>query len=437
MQHFDKSSQLKNRLFKSVAGVFGIKIAATFLGLCTSILLAHILGAEGLGIYASVITWTSLLSIPATLGLDRLLIREVAIYQTQSAWGLMRGLLHWANRIILLVSIGLAGAAAGITWVLGNTSSQIQLAFWVALVSLPIASLRNLRLATMKGLNQVVKGLLPELIIAPVLAIASIIGTNWLLDRTLTATYAVTIHVVAVSITFVLGTRWLDRALPKVVEKTTPEYRVKDWINSGLPLMLTGGMQIINTRADILMLGVLDGSESVGIYVVVSRGTQLIAFMLMAVNSVLGPTIASLYSEGKMLQLQQIVTKTSRTVLAIALPMTILLIGLRINFLSLFGSEFVAGENALIILSIGQLVKAATGSSGWLLTMTGNERYTALSVGISATLNVIGNATLIPIWGIDGAAIATASSLVIVNILKMAWVQKKIGIDSTAWGRII
>jgi O-antigen/teichoic acid export membrane protein len=59
--------------------------------------------------------------------------------------------------------------------------------------------------------------------------------------------------------------------------------------------------------------------------------------------------------------------------------------------------------------------------------MTGHERYTTISVSASALLNVIGNALLIPLWGINGAAIATTISMIFFNLTKAHWAYKKLG----------
>ncbi len=431
-----KTNSLKHRLIRGAAGSFGLKIANTGLAFITSILLARLLGTEGFGIYAYAIAWTTLLSIPATLGLDKLLVREVAIYQTQSAWGLMRGIVHWANQVVLWVALGLGLIAAGVAWNLGtDAKEQVLLALCIGLVSLPIASLRSLRLAVMKGLHQVVMGQLPEMLLAPLFLIA-LTGCGYLfLREDLNASWVVGIHGVTTAITFVIGARLLHQVLPSTVRKANPEYQIRQWVHSALPLMFLGGMQIIYSRTDVLMLGAIQGAEAVGIYVVVVRLAQLITFILMAVNSALAPTMASLYAEGKIEQLQRVLTKSARIVLLVSVPVTGSLMGFGYWFLLLFGSDFTQGQMALIILSIGQLVNAGIGSVGQLLTMTGNEKYTVISVGSGAVMNLVFNALLIPQWGINGAAISTASCIVFVNIMNGIWVHKRLGINSTALGK--
>ena len=429
-----KTGSLKNRLVKSAAGTFGLRLAYTALTFITSILLARLLGTSGFGIYTYTVTWAYLLSTPATLGWDNLLVREIAIYQTQSAWGLMRGLLVAANRIVLLVSVGLALFAALIAWLLGmGANSEVLLAFCVAMVSIPIGSLRNLRRGAMRGLDKTAMGFLPEMLIAPLLLIALTGCAYLLLKEGLRAPTVVGIYGVVTAITLVISWKLLDATLPNAVGKAIPKYQVGVWMRSALPFMFLGSIYIINARIDFLMLGAIQGVEATGLYVPVNRGAQLIAFILMAVNNVLAPTIASFYKEGKKKELQKIITKTARGVFLISFAFAASLIVFGHWYLLLFGSEFTQGQTALTILCIGQLLNNATGLAGGLLNMTGYERFTAINGAVTSGLNVMLNALLIRQWGVEGAAIATVSSIILMNIVNIIWLKKNLGIHSTCF----
>ena len=56
-------------------------------------------------------------------------------------------------------------------------------------------------------------------------------------------------------------------------------------------------------------------------------------------------------------------------------------------------------------------------------------------VGISAGANVILNALLVPRFGMDGAAVATATSVALVNVILFFWVRRQVGISSSVLGR--
>ncbi len=431
------TDSLRNRLVRGATGAFGLNIAATGLFFFISVFLARLLGVADYGGYIYVMAWVGLLGVPAILGLSSLLTRAVAVYETQSAWGLMSGLLRWANRTVLVVSLGLALLAAGAAGILAEYfEPQILLTFWLALFILPLRALMGLRLATMRGLHHVVTGQLPERIIQPLLLIAFVGGAYLFLGKGLNPPWVVGMSAIATGVAFLIGTLLLLKIIPQALKEASPVYETRTWARSALPLLFISGVYVINNRTDILMLGAIQGTELVGLYNVANRGALLVVFVLLAVNAALGPTIASLYAKGDINRLQRVITKSARVIFFASLPIVVGLIIFGHWFLLIFGQEFTQGQAALTILSASQLVNAATGSVSLLLIMTGHERDVAVSVGISAMVNIILNAILIPLWGVEGAAAATASSRVIWNLLLVVLAYKRLGIYSTALGKI-
>ncbi|OGL42966.1 MAG: hypothetical protein A2042_03140 [Candidatus Schekmanbacteria bacterium GWA2_38_11] len=426
----EDTDTLKGRLAKGAAGTFALKLIAAGLAFIISVLLARLLGVSGYGIYAYAIAWVNFLVVPAAVGLEKLLIRDIPTYQTQFKWSLMRGLIKLSNQAVLVVSLFIALFAIFISWILSSyLNPQMLLAISIAMVMLPFIALIRIRQATMQGLSQVVLGQLPEMLIQPLLFIILVGCVYLLFGNYLNAPLAIGANAVTTGITFIVGTKMLQRTLPQKTMEAIPEYKTRDWVCSALPLLLLNGLRVINAQADIIILGAIKGAEVAGIYAVANRGAGLITFVLIAVNAALAPTIASLYAAGDMRRLQEVITKSARIILLISLPIGLSLILFGQWFLLLFGHGFIKGITALSILSIGQIVNAATGSVGILLVMTGYERDAAICTGVSGVLNVVLNMVLIPIWGIEGAATATASSVIVLNLLLAIWAYKRLGIN--------
>ena len=95
--------------------------------------------------------------------------------------------------------------------------------------------------------------------------------------------------------------------------------------------------------------------------------------------------------------------------------------------LGIFGKEFVAGTLAFLILSVGRLISSLSGPAGNILQMTGNQNIYAIILMIGAILNVVLNLILIPLYGINGAAIASMSSLIVWNLSMVLVVKQKFG----------
>ncbi len=425
------------RLLKRAAGTLGLRVFYTLLTFVTSVVMARLLGPSGFGTYTYATSWAYLLAIPATLGFDGLVGREVAIYESQSAWNYLRGLLRWANTLVLLSSVAVAviGSAIAAFWYgEQGDDSQLVLCFFLVMISLPLVGLRNIRRGSMRGLHQIVLGLVPEMLVAPVLLLAFIgIAAVWL-QESFTAVWAVGAYTVASGITLVLSTILLARSLPSDVKAVLPSYHRFDWIVQAWPFVLLESIYVLNARADVLMLGSLNGIEAAGIYAPVNRGAQLIVFILMAFNGPLSPTIASLYADGKKQELQKILIKTARVCLLVSAIATVILLSLGQQYLLVFGPEFVQGIDSLRILCVGQVLYVLVGLAPMVLSMTGHAQFTAATGLIGAVINIVLNFILIPLYGVNGAAIATTSAMLATGIINTFWVYKKVGIHPNVFG---
>jgi O-antigen/teichoic acid export membrane protein len=152
---------------------------------------------------------------------------------------------------------------------------------------------------------------------------------------------------------------------------------------------LTAGLQLINGRTDILLLGIFRPDAEVGIYNVAVQIAALVIFGLRVVNAIQAPHIAHLYAEGDMQRLQKMITKSSRAVLTTTVPIVLVIMVFGDEIIRIaFGGEYRGAYIPLVILSVGQLINASMGSVANLLNMTGHERDTTRSIFIGAVVNL-------------------------------------------------
>ncbi|MEO0455217.1 MAG: flippase [Cyanobacteria bacterium P01_A01_bin.114] len=429
---------LQGQLAKTMFGTFGLKISSLGLSFITSIFLSRLLGAAGYGTYAYAVVWLSILNIPATLGLRELMVREVAVCHSQTDLSSLRGLLLWANRMVLGVSIAIALLAAIVAYWVGPDLNSIALVvFLLAMTSLPLKALTALRQATLQGLHRVVIGQMPELALQPFLFVLVLGGTYLITQAPISVVWIMGFRVATVLIAFLVGTVILSRTLPSGLRTVQPDYRkIGGWLRSVLPFILISATVLINTRADAIMLGALQNTEAVGIYTVVTRGADFVTLVLIVTNQSIRPKLARLYAAGQLQALQNLVTKTARLTATAALPIALFLIVFGQWYLWLFGPDFLQGRTALALLGASQLLGATIGSVGLLLSMTGHERDTSICVAVSAIANILLNLLLIPRWGINGAAAATLASNVLWNLSLSVLVYKRLKIKPSIFGKI-
>jgi O-antigen/teichoic acid export membrane protein len=425
-------------LVRGVMGSFVLKLVSTALGFILVILLARTLGPEGYGVYAFVFAIVSLLAIPTQLGLPQLVVRETAKAQAAEQWGLMRGLWRWSTLVIWLFSSIVLAIALVVLGVVADHFDDMTRATLVAgLLLIPLIALGNLRGAALRGLGHVVAGQLPEHVFRPALLILlCVIVLVALPTQTLTPATAMGLHAFAAASAFGLGAWLLWRSRPaELKSRPAPVYEARAWMFSALPLALTAGLMVINTQIGVLLLGLFDTTETVGIYKVSVAVATLITFGLGAVNLVLMPYFARLYAQGDRHRLQRLVTQSARAILALAVPVTLAFVLYGEWFLTIaFGTDYADGHTALAILALGQLVNAGTGSVGVLLNMTGHEQDSLRGVAIAAVANAFLGIVLIPLFGLLGAALSTATTLVIWNLLLRNAVLRSIRIETLAFG---
>jgi len=431
------SDSLRGQLVRGGVGSLGINVAHNLLMFAVTIILARMLGPAGYGVYAYVYSLISLLAVPAQFGLPPLIVRETARGQVSMEWGLVRGVVRWSNSIAILFSmlIMLIAGSASLFFSENFTSSQLATFAW-GLMLMPLLALGNLRGAVLRGLRKVIQGQFPDKIIRPSLFAAMTLGVSMLVSKdTFTTPLVMALHVVSAFLAFLVGAWLLKRARPVEMIAAKPTYDTSRWLSTVLPLALVAGMHLLNAYAAILTLGIFRSAEEVGIYRVALQGAMLVTFGVSAINMVVAPYFARLYAQDDIKTLQKIVTFCARIGAILALLFVLLYVSFGEIILSwFFGSEYLPGWTALVILSFGRLFNAVAGPVVFLLNMTGHERVMARGVAIAAAMNIFLNLILIPEYGMEGAAVSTMIAVVVWSGLLWNAARKYLGVDSTAFG---
>jgi O-antigen/teichoic acid export membrane protein len=187
--------------------------------------------------------------------------------------------------------------------------------------------------------------------------------------------------------------------------------------------------KIIINNSDIIILGFFSEAKDVGIYVVAARVALLTSVLLQITNSALSPKIAALYAENNIKSLEKMIKKITKGLFFIGLFVFLFFIFFGNWILSIWGEEFEEAYWILIILGFGQLVNISTGAVGIILIMTGHEK-TQRNISLCFMMVfLIFSFTLIPIYGALGASIATATSVLGINMTILIYVKRKTKIN--------
>jgi len=436
IQAFLGRSALSRELSLNAMGSVLVKLGGTGLALLLTMLLARVMGAEGYGIYSYALSLVLLLTVPAQLGLPNLLVRETAKAQANEDWQIMRGLWRWSTGLAGLLSVLIAAIAWAVLIVWADSFNPEQRAALVpALLLIPFITLGNLRDSALRGLRHVVLGQLSETVLRPglLLTVLLILGWVWQ-DYRFTSAQVMGVNCAAAGTAFVIVSFLLNRKTPSAFLDSPPRYHSGQWLRSALPLAFVVGMFMINQHVSVLILGYVCTPTEVGVFKVAISLSSVVIFALQTINAILAPYYARFYTQRDMQRLQRLVMLSSRAVLAFSLPVVaVLMIFGEWLLQHLFGHDYVVGYQAMVILALGQLVNAASGSVALLLNMTGHERDTAKVIALFAVLNVGLNTALIPVLGLIGAAWASAVSTTLWNLVLLWLVYRRLGVVSFAW----
>lgn len=197
------------------------------------------------------------------------------------------------------------------------------------------------------------------------------------------------------------------------------------FIKDSFPMMLSSTIMVFLGWMDTFVLGVYETDENIGIYNVALKLALVASFSIEAINSSLAPKIAKLYEEHKNEQFLKLVKFSTRLNFGITTLIVAILINFNQWFLGIFGNEFKVGGLALIILCSIHLINSAVGSVGIIMQMIGKQKQYQYIAIISLCINLALNFLLIPIYGIIGAAVATAISLSVWNIAGTVYLKRK------------
>lgn len=428
---------LRSQLLRGGIGSGVVKVSGTLLSLVVALALARIMGSEGYGIYAYVFALMTFLTIPAQFGLPQLVVRETARAHASDDWPAIRGIWRWSGLVAVLASVMVAVLGVGAAWWFAERFSTVQLAtFAWGLVLVPLLIFARLRGASLRGLRHVVAGQAPDTVVRPLLLCLFVVTLYGFSGDALGPDSAMGLHVAATALAVAFGEFMLHRARPPEAGAASTRYEHRAWARAVMPLGLTAGMMLINRHADILLLGFFVAPEEIGVYRIAAQAAMLVAFGQQTVNVIAAPWFTRMHNQGDHQRLQRLVTACARIAFAVALPAALVLVLPGPWLLTaLVGAEYGAGATAVAILALGHLASAAIGSVGMLLNMTDHESIVTRTVALAAAGNVLANLALIPIWGMNGAAAATAMTFLAWNLLLARAVRRRLGIDSSALGR--
>lgn len=426
-------ARMKNpssRLLKQATGGFIAKIIAAGLGFVANVLFARYLGPEKFGAYAMTMSSIGILATLATLGLPVLVVRQVAIYTGSEDWGLFKGLVYRSYQWSLLAALFVISTGL---LVVEFIPANWQVISVLGLLLLPLLAMNQIRAAILRGLHWVVLADVPDLLLRPVMLLLMIFVTTYLLQIGHSETWAMGLQLMATLLSFVVGAWLIKRCIPLQSAGAVAQFENRLWITAGITFLGVSIVSVAESQAALLLLGLMAGTKNAGFFQTALQLVTPLIFGLRAVNMSLQSKVAAAWSSGDKQQVQRLVGEAARLGMLVAILVSVVLLVFAEVLLGLYGNAYVEAATGLRILVLGQLINAASGSCGVVLSMTGHQREVFRGVVLALVVNTTLCLLLIPRWNVVGAAIAASSGLATWNIYLVFRARKLTGIETAIY----
>lgn len=405
---------------------FGLRILGIGMGYLFIVLLSRHLGAAAVGIFTLSFTVLQITSIVGRFGLDTALLRFIAESNVQGNMGEAKGTYIQATRFAFLTALFLSillylFAETIAVKVFGNV--DLVLSFQMASLGIIPMTLTYLNFETLRAMKKIREYAFLQNV--STFLFATII-LFFMLEPDTTANETIIAFISAVFISWSLSQYWILKMFKGFI--STEGRKLISMLKTALPMMVASSLMLVMGWTDTIMIGIFMDESSVGVYSVALKVATVTSITLMAINSMAAPKFAEFYSKNDMSALQHIVTHSSRLIFWTSLPILLITVLFPEAILGIFGQEFETAAWALIILCFGQFVNAASGSVGYILQMTGNEKIFQYIIMCSLAINIVLNYLFIPIYGLNGAALASAISLATWNLLSVYITKNKVNI---------
>ena len=414
MQTFTTSTKVAKETTISFVGLgIGQGLRYVYTGL-----LARWVGVEYLGIYSLANAITRFAEVIGKAGLDGGLLRFVSMRSPEEQEKIQQdvGSTLKMGLVFALVLMGLQMILSG--WLAISVfqgSPLLKKVIFINAFTLPFTVITLIGAAATQGFKLMKYKIAVTNIGVPILLVLILITTYWLWSAEMTI-------ILPLLISSILGCLGMVYFLKRVTKINLRGVWKHKWNRSILsfsyPLMFISIIGTFMHWLDITMLGYYTDTATVGLYHPATRTAGLLRSILVAFLGIFAPLISELFAQKKLSEMHALYKLTTRWILTLALPFTVIFLVFPTKIMLLFGGQYTPAAQVLMLLTCATLIQSFIGAGGPTLTMTGHPKVNLMNSIIVVILNVTLNALWIPKYGITGAAWATLISLTTLGIIR-------------------
>jgi O-antigen/teichoic acid export membrane protein len=409
-----------------------MKFVGVGIGFMSQIILARILGLEEFGSFTYVFSWVLLAAVFVRFGFDNYLIKEVRLYLERKEYGSLRAFLH-KLRVLALRNALIVDAVviAALILLFGFDDPKVKL-FAIAAAILPVIALTYINQNILIAFKKLYISDIPVLIVRHTVVIILLVATYYLTEGTIGAYTVLVLTLIGFIAAFVISLKWTHEAMPEIdSEASVKAFKGGQIMKEAAPFLWFSGTGIINQRAAVVILGLMASSADVGVFNAAAKLMTIIIIISQIANSVTKPYLSEAFAVNNIEKVEMLALKSTVLVSVVAVVMGTAVFVFAEELLLLFGKDFQQGYLVVQVLVIGKLGALFAGPVGTIMLM-GNQQHLASRIEFgTAVLNIVLNVVLILYYGVLGAAIATAITIIGRNLIMLAYVIREFGINPT------
>lgn len=405
-----------------------VVVTGTVLGMCFNIvgraMFTRTFTPSEYGVFSVGFTVVSIFTVVASLGLRNGVTRQIAYYRTDDGekagtiigWGL---LLSTATATVVAVALVLSADAVA-TGVFG--SPEYALPLRIVAFGVPCYTLIRVATAVFRGFSRTRERVLFQEILQKASFPALLVPVVLL---GLPYEWGIAAFPLSLGVTAVVYGGYVLRRNPgsfrtRVAARLRDRETAVELIRFSFPLLFAAILVQIMTWMDILMLGYFETPAVVGMYDAVRPLVRIVPIIWGAMIFMYTPLVSEYHADGSTESIRRIYFVLTKWFSSMTFPLTLVFVLFpEVVLGAVFGPEYTRASTALQILALAFFSGNLMGPNGATLTAIGETRVVMWANLVAAVMNVGLNVVLIPRLGLNGAAIATATALVVRNAIRV------------------
>ncbi|SFT43229.1 Membrane protein involved in the export of O-antigen and teichoic acid [Algoriphagus locisalis] len=212
---------------------------------------------------------------------------------------------------------------------------------------------------------------------------------------------------------------------------TFPKGFRTSFVQFSLVTFLATAASTLIMKIDSIMVSSMISLEANAIYTIAFSMAMVIELPRRAISQVVMPVIADHFAKGNLEEINTLYKQISNRQLYICL---LLFLGVWANLDAIYyfipnREIYESGKYVVVLIGLGKLLDVVFSVNGEILVFSNHYRFNLIATIGMSVLIVALNYLLIPLYGIEGAALASVAVMFLFNFVKYLFLRIKLGFD--------